>query len=838
MDFNFEPLNQQEQAEAPKIEDFEEVKVPIVPVPASALPLSFKHPEFGLPIETYPYLDVSGQLVGYMASFADTDGNKHSYPLSYCRYGGREGWRAEGFASPCPPFNLAEVLARPDVPVLVVRGESNVLAAKLLFPQFVATCSPSSDGQIGKADWTTLKGRTVIILTHYDARERSFIEEVATHAYKGGAKSVSAIPAATIAKHVWNAGGKAQRSVIPVGWDLAQAAEDGWTPDSLAEAIGDLSLLEAEPKTLIYDAFGEPLFRLTKLGVEAWVTTAKTQYWLPICGPMEMIATARTPENDGWTDVFRITNADGKTVDIDLPRALLAGDGVKLRELLHDHGLCVRTGKVAREHLLEFITQSSATDRYIRVNAVGWFDNVFVTANGVIGKHSSDDIVRYVKEGGTSVIGKTGGSLAAWREDVARPCQGNSRLVFAISTAFCGPLLKIANGESTIFHLVGQSSKGKSTALALAGSIWGGFNGKPNIGNWRATANALEWAAAGHNDALMCLDEIGQIRGSELVHAAYMLANGQGKQRAKRYGGLQAVNLWRLMVLSSGEVDLETKIREDDPRQNVTAGQQVRLIDLAADAGKGLGLFETLHDYADARAMAEGLSRAAIANYGHAGLVFVELVSRHIEQMKDMIDALMAEAMVDLRLPANADGQVARVAKKFMLVGTAGELAIKFGILPWPQGEASAAAKKLFEDWLANRGGVAASEESRALDQVRYYLQKNAGRFICPEKDEHAPKSAASAGFIKDVSGVRCFCFPAETWKRDVCAGLDPSFVARILQDHGFLASEDSRLTKAVHLAGATVRVYAVREAILTVESGGLPIDFKVVAPNHLQKIT
>jgi hypothetical protein len=62
---------------------------------------------------------------------------------------------------------------------------------------------------------------------------------------------------------------------------------------------------------------------------------------------------------------------------------------------LLDHGLYVRTGKVAREHLLEFIAQSSASDRYIRVNAVGWFDNVFVT--------------------------------------------GNSRLVFAISTAFCGP---------------------------------------------------------------------------------------------------------------------------------------------------------------------------------------------------------------------------------------------------------------------------------------------------------------------------------------------------------------------------------------------------------------
>jgi putative DNA primase/helicase len=285
-------------------------------------------------------------------------------------------------------------------------------------------------------------------------------------------------------------------------------------------------------------------------------------------------------------------------------------------------------------------------------------------------------------------------------------------------------------------------------------------------------------------------------------------------------------------------VDLETKIREDDPRQNVTAGQQVRLIDVPADAGMGLGLFETLHDYADARSMAEGLNRAAIANYGHAGLTFVELVSRQIDEMKDMIDAQMAKAMAALNLPTNADGQVARVAKKFMLVGVAGELAIKFGILPWPQGEAQRAASKLFGEWLENRGGVGASEEACALDQVRYYLQKNAYKFICPDKDEHEPKSAASMGFIKKVAGVKYFCFPAETWKREVCTGLDSSFVARVLQDHGYLIADDGRSTKPVDFAGTTVRVHAVRESILTVESKSSVRNVILAARNQLQKGT
>jgi putative DNA primase/helicase len=837
MDWNFEPLTAQESAEAPRIAEVEEVKVPIVPVPASALPLSFKHPTYGRPTETYRYVDAAGQLVGYMARFTDKDGNKHTYPLTYCSYDGRKGWRAEGFPTPSPLFNLSDVIARPEATVLVVRGESNVEAAKLLFPQYVATCSPSDDGQISKADWTVLKNRTVIIIAHADAREQNFTEMVSTYAYKGGAKTVSAIPAQSIAKFVWTETSKSQRVIIPNGWDLANAAKDGWTAETLAQHIGDISQLEPEPKPLIYDSSGEPSFRLCKHGVETWVVTEKAEYWLHICGPLEAIAEARTPENDGWVKVFKLTNADGVTFEVDIPLVLIAGDGSKMREILHDLGLYVKTEKRAREKLLEFIALSSPADRYKRVQSVGWFDNVFVTGNGAIGRHVSGEDIRYVKPKGSSVIGKIAGTLDAWREEVAKPCKGNTRLVFALSVAFCGPLLKISNGETTIFHFVGQSSKGKTTLLTAAGSVFGGGDGKPNIGNWRATANGLEGSAAGHNDALLCLDEIGQIKGSELNQAAYMLGNGQGKQRSNKFGGAQPVATWRIMVLSSGEMDLEAKIREDDPKQTVTAGQKVRLIDLMADAGKGQGLFEELHDFPDARSMAEGLGRAAIKNYGHAGIAFIESVSADTEGFARIIGKRLEQGFTALNLPTDADGQVARVAKKFLLVGVAGEIAIKLGILPWPEGEATNAAMKLFGEWLENRGGTGASEETYALEKVRYYLQKNAARIAGQGKDEQGPKSAASAGFIKDVSEVKCFCFPVETWKRDVCAGLDPRFVARILQKHDYLSTEGGRDTKSVNYNGATVRVYAIKESILTVESAGLSIYFKEEAQDRFKQI-
>jgi uncharacterized protein (DUF927 family) len=46
--------------------------------------------------------------------------------------------------------------------------------------------------------------------------------------------------------------------------------------------------------------------------------------------------------------------------------------------------------------------------------------------------------------------------------------------VLAISAAFAGPLLNLIDAESGGFHLRGASSIGKTTALVLAGSVWGG----------------------------------------------------------------------------------------------------------------------------------------------------------------------------------------------------------------------------------------------------------------------------------------------------------------------------------------------------------------------------
>ena len=53
---------------------------------------------------------------------------------------------------------------------------------------------------------------------------------------------------------------------------------------------------------------------------------------------------------------------------------------------------------------------------------------------------------------------------------------------------------------------------------------------------------------------------------------------------------LRETKQWRLMVVWSGEVAMETKVAEDR-RQKLRAGQAVRMLDILADRGKGFGVF-------------------------------------------------------------------------------------------------------------------------------------------------------------------------------------------------------------------------------------------------------
>jgi uncharacterized protein (DUF927 family) len=413
------------------------------------------------------------------------------------------------------------------------------------------------------------------------------------------------------------------------------------------------------------------------------------------------------------------------------------------------------------------------------------------------------------------------GTLEDWQQHVARYAVGNSRLAFAISAAFAAPLLYPTGSESGGFHFRGASSTGKSTALVVAGSVWGGGGIRGYVRTWRATANGLEAMAEGHNDTLLCLDELGQVDPREVGQIAYMLANGAGKIRAGRHGGSRRVAEWRLLFLSSGEINLADKIAEDGKGRRVAAGQEVRIVDVAADSGAGLGLFENLHGFPTADVFARHLKMKASEFYGTAKDAYLMFLTRRFDDIAPTTRGFADEFMKET-VPAGADGQVSRVAGRFALVAAGGEMATAYGVLPWQPGEATQAATRCFRDWLTARGGLEPAEEREGIAAVRRFIELHGTSRFEPMGEggegESVVRTINRVGFRRtDAAGGTDYFVLPEGWRTEVCAGLDPVTVAKVIQKRGFLICKGGKLQDVQRLPGfsGAVRCYHVTSAIL-----------------------
>src|SRR5439155_21863922 len=117
------------------------------------------------------------------------------------------------------------------------------------------------------------------------------------------------------------------------------------------------------------------------------------------------------------------------------------------------------------------------------------------------------------------------------------------------------------------------------------------------------------------------------------------------------------------------------------------AGQEVRLVDIPSDAGRGLGIFENIHGFPNGDLFARTLRNNVLKYYGTAIRAFLEKLTAKPEHIPDAIAKAQAKFVND-HVPKNASGQVTRVANRFALGAAAGTLATGLGILPWSPDEA------------------------------------------------------------------------------------------------------------------------------------------------------
>ena len=442
-----------------------------------------------------------------------------------------------------------------------------------------------------------------------------------------------------------------------------------------------------------------------------------------VCSSLRVDAYTRDAESESWGRLLVWTDRAKREHSWAMPMNMLAGDGTALRETLLNGGVLIGTGGKARQLLLQFIQSEKPSHSAVCVPSVGWYRRTFVFPDSAIPADAAERIIYQTASRGEHFY-NTAGTLEDWRESIGRRCAGNSRLVFAVSAAFAGPLLRPLNVEGGGFHLVGTSSSGKSTVQWVAGSVCGGGHGAHGFArSWRFTQNALESMAELHNDGLLILDEIREIpEAKELDSIVYMLANGSGKGRMNKSMTAQRTLNWQLLILSSGEIKLSEYAAASGAR--IKAGAEVRLLNIPADAGASHGVFEELHGAENARIFAEHLKAAAAKTYGTPLRAFLDGWIRDWDSHYTRVAAIMAD-FIKKELPPGAAPEVGRGLRRVALVAAAGELATSMGITSWEPGEALSAARRCFQDWLTDRGGIGQADMEAGIRQVRAFFEAN-----------------------------------------------------------------------------------------------------------------
>lgn len=548
--------------------------------------------------------------------------------------------------------------------------------------------------------------------------------------------------------------------LLAEGIDAVRAAVCSAVPHVAVEAPSPVACVGQLPAGFRYGADG------WIEGCEAFADATANQ-WHRVCSPLRFVALSKT--KDGNYSIAAEIFLDGLWQGCSIPREMVVVRATKARALLAQRGVHFAEGPKLQKLIVRLLNDTDHLPTQTEVHRIGWHNDAFVLPDKVYGERLGQ--LNWTADSFAEHGFAQHSTLACWQTEIAARAVGNSRLIFGLSAALLGPLLRWFPSDTAGFHLAGRTSTGKTTWLRLAASVWGCGSTDGFLRTWNSSARGLELLAKDHHDTLLCFDELGTADAPDFVDAIYNLSSGRTRRRHSMNGQSIRSETWRLNLLSTGEVTVRDKILEG-PRQ-LRGGQLIRIVDLSADAGRGLGVFEQLHGMADAHAFARSMTEASMKHFGHAGPAWVDLVVKNREVISCRAAEIM-RAFEGAHTQYTDSPEVRRVLDRFALVAAAGALATEYAILPWPADAAVEATSMLFRAWSATATNAEAKGETRdALMLVhvqRVISQAEAeGRFIelncsdelgLPNFGWRLAHANSDGWFVLSASFVQHVCFP------------------------------------------------------------------------------
>jgi hypothetical protein len=353
-------------------------------------------------------------------------------------------------------------------------------------------------------------------------------------------------------------------------------------------------------------------YRVTGQGVEVLSQSGET--WSRVTfAPLVVTATFEDPEGDQYVELSWIDRSLGRPRRISrIVSRETAKRGRKLIEYLGSAGLPAVEGdaRAVEKWLAEFEARNVGripSEQLARW--LGWQDD------GTFVSSPEDGIkvdVPFEEQRGPARAHARKGTLEGWRETVTH-LAGFPVPRVAVAAALAAPLLKPLGLNSFTLDISSRSTKGKTTALQCALSVWADPSEHASaMSNWRTTLYAIEKRLNLVRGIVTVFDETMAVTDDTLIdEVLYQLPMNHGKARSG--GAFGNMLPWETILLSSGE----------RPALSFTTSQGA--------AARILGT--TIAPFGDGGGPAAAAARdGVLAHHGHAGPEFIRYILSGLAQ--------------------------------------------------------------------------------------------------------------------------------------------------------------------------------------------------------------
>lgn len=406
-----------------------------------------------------------------------------------------------------------------------------------------------------------------------------------------------------------------------------------------------------------------------------------------------LVVTAAYEDPDGEQSIALSWTDRGRTVSKVVARDI-AKRGRELVKTLGSVGLPAIEGdaRIVERWLAEFeAANPDAIPHEKLARYLGWQPDGTFVASPEAGTKLE---VRYDEQRIPAQAFVPGGTAEAWREAVAA-LEPYTVPRMAIAAALAAPLLRPLGMDSFTLDISSRSTKGKTTALQVACSVWANpSEAAAAISNWRGTAFAIEKRLNLVRGLPTFLDETMAVSDETIIdYLLYQLPMGKGKDRSGGYAGALP---WETILLSSGERSILSYTRNQGAAARALCTTAAPFGDDGGEAAR------RAHD-------------GVFANYGHAGPRFAELVGKGLareggrERLRQRHKDLAA-------LFAGDSAMTGRRAPMVAVLALAEAMACETGVLPYTALPADVWAQTF------TTSAATDNQPEMAMDVVREYI--------------------------------------------------------------------------------------------------------------------